>query len=127
MRSCRSRRRHRRTETRALRALACTGRDPCLLHVADWAVARTEVSVVSRPLAAALGRLPARQRDVLQLYAFAGLDYDTIARSLGIPLGSGPVRPFAEVGGGRNRPGASAVGCRYTARWSEVAESMPPK
>ncbi|WP_433064650.1 RNA polymerase sigma factor [Dactylosporangium sp. CS-033363] len=81
-------RRHRRTETRGLRLLARTGRDPFVPDVADRAVARADASAVSRELAAVLARLPARQRDVLLLYALADLDYDTIARTLGIPLGT---------------------------------------
>ncbi|MER7283087.1 RNA polymerase sigma factor [Dactylosporangium sp. NPDC000244] len=81
-------RRHRRTETRALRMLARTGRDPLVPDVADRAVDRAHASAVSREMAAVLARLPARQRDVLLLYALADLDYDTIARTLGIPLGS---------------------------------------
>ncbi|MFI5907982.1 RNA polymerase sigma factor [Dactylosporangium sp. NPDC051541] len=81
-------RRHRRTETRALRTLARTGQDPLVPDIADRAVDRADASAVSRELAAILARLPARQRDVLLLYALADLDYDTIARTLGIPLGS---------------------------------------
>jgi RNA polymerase sigma-70 factor (ECF subfamily) len=81
-------RRHRRTETRALRLLARTGRDPFVPDVADRAVDRADASAMSRELAGVLARLPARQRDVLLLYALADLDYDTIARTLGIPLGS---------------------------------------
>ena len=81
-------RRHRRTETRALRALARTGEDPCVADIADRAVARADASAMHRSLAAVLARLPARQRDVLLLFAVGDLDYDTIARMLGIPLGS---------------------------------------
>ncbi|GAA3454150.1 RNA polymerase sigma factor [Dactylosporangium matsuzakiense] len=81
-------RRHRRTETRALRTLARTGQDPLVPDVADRAIARADASTARRDLAGVLARLPARQRDVLLLYALADLDYDTIARTLGIPLGS---------------------------------------
>jgi RNA polymerase sigma-70 factor (ECF subfamily) len=81
-------RRHRRTEVRALRAIARTGRDPHLDDIADRAVARADASMHNRRLAAALAALPARQRDVLLLFAVADLDYDTIAATLGIPLGS---------------------------------------
>lgn len=81
-------RRHRRTETRALRTLARTGHDPHVHDFADRAVDRVDASSLSRELAAVLARLPGRQRDVLLLYALADLDYESIARTLGIPLGS---------------------------------------
>lgn len=60
-------RRHRRTEARAYRAYARAAR---------------------QRLAAALTRLPRRQRDVLLLYAVAQLEYAEIAEALDIPLGS---------------------------------------
>jgi len=82
-------RHHRRTETRALRLLARTGHDPCVVEdVADRVADRVDASRLTRQAAAALAKLPTRQRDVLLLYAVANLDYDTIARTLGIPLGS---------------------------------------
>ncbi|WP_432825362.1 RNA polymerase sigma factor [Dactylosporangium sp. CA-092794] len=81
-------RRHHRSETRALRALARTGEDPFLADIAERAVDRADAAVLQRRLAAALAALPARQRDVLLLFALADLDYDTIGRTLGIPLGS---------------------------------------
>ncbi|HTJ32627.1 MAG TPA: RNA polymerase sigma factor [Dactylosporangium sp.] len=80
--------RHRRTEVRALRALARTGRDPLVADVAERAVHRADAAVLWRRLAGVLASLPERQRDVLLLFAVAQLDYDTIARTLGIPLGS---------------------------------------
>jgi RNA polymerase sigma factor (sigma-70 family) len=81
-------RRHRRTEVRALRALARTGWDPHTADVAERAVDRADASVLSRDLAAVLARLPARQRDVLLLHAVAELDHDQIAATLDIPLGT---------------------------------------
>ncbi len=81
-------RRHRRSETRALRALARTGRDLDLTDIADGAAARADASALTRRLAAVLAALPARQRDVLLLYAVAELGYEEIARTLDIPLGS---------------------------------------
>ena len=81
-------RRHRRTEVRGLRALARTGHDPYTLDIADSAVARVDATALNRRLAAVLAALPARQRDVLLLYAVAEFDYAEIAASLGIPPGS---------------------------------------
>jgi RNA polymerase sigma factor (sigma-70 family) len=56
--------------------------------IADRAADRADAAALKRRLAAALASLPARQRDVLLLFALADLDYDAIARTLGIPLGS---------------------------------------
>ncbi|MFG2039036.1 RNA polymerase sigma factor [Dactylosporangium sp. NPDC048998] len=81
-------RRHRRTEVRGLRALARTGHDPYTLDIADSAVARVDATALNRRLATVLAALPARQRDVLLLYAVAELDYAEIAASLDIPPGS---------------------------------------
>ncbi|RFU38096.1 RNA polymerase subunit sigma-70, partial [Actinomadura logoneensis] len=41
-----------------------------------------------RGLAAAIAGLPAAQRDVLLLVAWAGLTYDEAGRALGIPAGT---------------------------------------
>jgi RNA polymerase sigma-70 factor (ECF subfamily) len=82
-------RRRRRDEVRALRALARTGLDPLLEeNLSERAVARVDASTASRRVAAALAALPARQRDVLLLFAVAELEYVEIAAALGIPLGS---------------------------------------
>jgi len=81
--------RRRRDEVRALRAIARTGVDPLAEDgMADCAVARADASIQSRRVAAALARLPARQRDVLLLFAVAELEYAEIAAALDIPLGS---------------------------------------
>jgi RNA polymerase sigma-70 factor (ECF subfamily) len=81
-------RRHRRSETRGLRALARTGREPDVSDIAERAAARADASAQNRRLAAVLAALPARQRDVLLLHAVAELGYEEIATTLGIPLGS---------------------------------------
>ncbi|MEV0716745.1 RNA polymerase sigma factor [Asanoa sp. NPDC050611] len=75
-------RRHRRTEVRALRALADAGADP------DAAAARIDAQRTVRRLAGVLAALPRRQRDVLLLFAIAELDHAEIATALGIPVGT---------------------------------------
>jgi RNA polymerase sigma factor (sigma-70 family) len=87
-------RRHRRDEVRAYRALARAGIDP-LFNAAGVhegherrAGERADASAQSRKVAAALARLPRRQRDVLLLVALADLEYSEVADALGIPVGS---------------------------------------
>jgi RNA polymerase sigma-70 factor (ECF subfamily) len=81
--------RRRRDEVRGLRALARTGLDPLIEeNHAERVIARTDASSSYRQLAAALARLPARQRDVLLLYAIGELTHAEIAVALNIPLGS---------------------------------------
>jgi RNA polymerase sigma factor (sigma-70 family) len=49
---------------------------------------RFEAHMLGPELAAALGSLPAADRDALLLRAWAELDYDEIARALDIPIGT---------------------------------------
>jgi RNA polymerase sigma-70 factor (ECF subfamily) len=84
-------RRHRRDEVRSYRLLARTGVDP--ISEADAgheqrADERTDARARARRIAGALAALPARQRDVLLLYAVGELEYAEIAEALHIPLGS---------------------------------------
>lgn len=78
---------HRRSETRMLRAYARTGTDP-LDDDADRVDARVSASACARPLAGALAALPARDRDVLLLVAWADLTYEQVAEALSIPVGT---------------------------------------
>ncbi|WP_315987115.1 RNA polymerase sigma factor [Actinomadura sp. HBU206391] len=41
-----------------------------------------------RPLAEAVARLPADQRDVLLLVALAGFNYEEVAQALNVPFGT---------------------------------------
>jgi len=82
-------RRHRRTEIRALRALARAGGGPRAAEgPAQRATDRVDAARVVGRLSAVLAKLPRRQRDVLMLYAVAELEYAEIADALRIPLGS---------------------------------------
>jgi RNA polymerase sigma factor (sigma-70 family) len=81
--------RRQRDEVRGFRALARTGTDPLVEEShAERVIARADASSLSRSVADALARLPARQRDVLLLFAVAELEYAEIAAALDIPLGS---------------------------------------
>ena len=80
---------HRRTELRALRGYARAADSGAVEEgFADRAADRADAQAGQRRIAAALARLPARQRDVLLLFAVAELDYAEIAAALDIPLGS---------------------------------------
>ena len=79
---------HRRTESRMLRAFARTGTDPVVEGHADRIDSRVTAASVQRDLAAALAGLSAGDRDALLLIAWADLSYEQTATALGIPLGT---------------------------------------
>lgn len=79
---------HRRTEVRALRALARTGVDPVAESWTDRVDSRVTAQAASGPLAAALAELAARDRHVLLLIAWADLSYQEAAEALAIPVGT---------------------------------------
>jgi hypothetical protein len=66
--------RHRRTEIRQYRALACTGADPVTDLFTDRVDARVSASAVGRRLAAALAWLSTDHRDTLLLVARGDTD-----------------------------------------------------
>ena len=79
---------HRRAEVRMLRAYARTGADSVAAGHADRVDSRVCAAAVQRDLAAALAGLPAGDRDVLLLIAWADLSYEETAAALGIPVGT---------------------------------------
>lgn len=79
---------HRRAEVRMLRAWARTGADPVAEGHADLVASQVAAAAVQRDLAAALAALPAGDRDVLLLIAWADLSYEETAAALGIPVGT---------------------------------------
>ncbi|MER6158131.1 RNA polymerase sigma factor [Streptomyces sp. NPDC001868] len=80
---------HRRTEVRALKALARTGHDPVAASWSETWVERTDTRVAAQgPLAGALAALPAGDRHVLLLVAWADLGYQEVAQALDIPVGT---------------------------------------
>ena len=81
--------RQRRTEVRALRALARTGRDPVAVSWGDSWVEETDSRIAAQgPLAGALAALSAGDRNVLLLVAWADLTYQEVAEALDIPVGT---------------------------------------
>ncbi|WP_406303322.1 RNA polymerase sigma factor [Streptomyces sp. NBC_00885] len=78
----------RRTEVRALAALARTGRDPVAESWVDHADDRVTAQAAHGPLAGALGSLSGGDRHVLLLVAWADLTYQEVAEALSIPVGT---------------------------------------
>jgi RNA polymerase sigma factor (sigma-70 family) len=84
---------HHRAESRWYAALARAGTDP-LITPSVWGgdedrIADRVVASQARPaLAAALARLPDRDRDALLLVAVGGLSYAEVAFALGVPEGT---------------------------------------
>jgi RNA polymerase sigma factor (sigma-70 family) len=81
-------RRYRRDEVRAYRALVRTGVDPLDDSHTQRADERIDATATTRRLAGVLAALPHRQRDVLLLYAIAGMQPAEIAVALGAPVGT---------------------------------------
>ncbi|MFJ3796173.1 RNA polymerase sigma factor [Streptomyces sp. NPDC090088] len=85
--------RQRRTEVRALKALARTGQDPVAASWgesggASW-VEDTDSRIAAQgPLAGALAALSVGDRHVLLLVAWAELTYQEVAEALDIPVGT---------------------------------------
>ena len=79
---------HRRSEVRALRALARTGVDPVAESWADRADSRVTAQAAHGRLAEALATLADRDRHVLLLVAWADLSYQEVAEALSIPVGT---------------------------------------
>jgi RNA polymerase sigma-70 factor (ECF subfamily) len=81
--------RHYRTEKARYRAIAratpetADGVDP-----AERVAARVAAGAVRAPLAEALSRLSAGDRDVLLLIAWCDFSYEEVAAALGIPVGT---------------------------------------
>ncbi|MBO2453445.1 sigma-70 family RNA polymerase sigma factor [Actinomadura barringtoniae] len=82
-------RRHRRAEVSRYRTFVRTG---VLMDaaegVAERAVERASAEMSGRRLADAIAKLPARDRDVLLLVAWADLTYEQVADALGLPVGT---------------------------------------
>ncbi|MCX4582982.1 RNA polymerase sigma factor [Streptomyces sp. NBC_01481] len=78
----------RRTEVRALKALARTGHDPVTESWVDHADDRVTAQAVHVPLAGALAGLSTGDRHVLLLVAWADLGYQEVAEALSIPVGT---------------------------------------
>jgi RNA polymerase sigma factor (sigma-70 family) len=81
-------RQHARTEVRRLRAYARVVADPIGPDIGNGVAERIGAAAAGRRAALAVADLPAEQREVLLLLAWAELDYAGIARALGVPLGT---------------------------------------
>ncbi|EDY55260.2 sigma-70 family RNA polymerase sigma factor [Streptomyces sviceus] len=79
----------RRSEVRALKALARTGQDPLATSWSESWVEDTDSRIAAQgPLAGALAALSAGDRHVLLLVAWADLSYQEVAEALDIPVGT---------------------------------------
>lgn len=81
-------RHHWRSQARQLRAYDRVSGDSASPSLADESDARIDARRHHEALAGALSRLSPPDRDVLTLYAWAGLSYEEIAQSLQIPAGT---------------------------------------
>lgn len=85
-------RNHLRDERRQLAAYARRGTDPLAdpdaLAAFSTAEARADSAAISAELAQILARMPARDRHVLLLFAWADMSYAEIAQALNIPVGT---------------------------------------
>jgi RNA polymerase sigma factor (sigma-70 family) len=79
---------HRRSETRMLRALAKTGTDLVAHSYGDGIEDRVVAAAVRQPLGRALAALSPKYREVLLLIAWADLSYEEAAEALGISIGT---------------------------------------
>jgi RNA polymerase sigma-70 factor, ECF subfamily len=105
---------HRRAEARRWRALARSAAAVQCEPEADAAAARLTAQAAGRELMETLARLPARQRDVLLLYAWAELEYAEIARALEVPIGTVRSRLHRARGALRASLGAFEGETRWT-------------
>jgi RNA polymerase sigma factor (sigma-70 family) len=80
--------RHHRGEQRRYRAMARTGVEEVADGHADQVAVRVDATARQSALAAALAEIPARDRDVLLLVAWAELTSDQAGQALGIPAGT---------------------------------------
>ncbi|MFC8712307.1 RNA polymerase sigma factor [Streptomyces sp. NPDC057197] len=78
----------RRSEVRALKALARTGLDPVAESWTDRSDSRVTAQAAQALLAGALAALAPGDRHVLLLVAWADLGYQEVAEALGIPVGT---------------------------------------
>jgi RNA polymerase sigma-70 factor (ECF subfamily) len=81
-------RRHSRTELSQLNVYSRTGSDPALPLDETAIVDRLVADAFWPKVAAELADMDAMDRDVLTLYAWAGMSYNAIAETLDVPVGT---------------------------------------
>ncbi|GAB2871899.1 RNA polymerase sigma factor [Actinoallomurus bryophytorum] len=79
---------HRRAERRRHRLLARTGADRVSASFTDSSDARVTAERLGPRVASVLAGLPAGERDLLLLIAWADLTYEEAAEALGVPMGT---------------------------------------
>ncbi|WP_433511521.1 RNA polymerase sigma factor [Nonomuraea sp. CA-143628] len=81
-------REHRRAEVRRNRVLARTPAHGAVESFDERSAARVTAERLQPKLAAVLAKLPAADRDLLLLIAWAELTYEEAAQALGVPIGT---------------------------------------
>lgn len=81
-------RKHARVEAKAWKGLVADGAAAVPVDAIDAIGSRIDAEVAVKAIAAALRKMPTRDRDALLLYAWADLDYEGVAQALGIPVGT---------------------------------------
>lgn len=79
---------HSRLEARAWKGLVAAGAAEVGHDAIEALGSRVDAEIAVHRLAAALARMPARDRDTLLLHAWADLDYEGIAQALAVPVGT---------------------------------------
>ena len=81
-------RKHARVEALAWKGLVADGAAAVPFDAIAAIGTRIDAEIAVKEIAAALRKMPARDRDALLLYAWSDLDYAGVAEALGIPMGT---------------------------------------
>ena len=81
-------RKHARVEAKAWKGLVADGAAAVPVDAIEAIGSRIDAEAAVKAIAAALRKMPTRDRDALLLYAWADLDYEGVAQALGIPVGT---------------------------------------
>ncbi|TFB52067.1 sigma-70 family RNA polymerase sigma factor [Cryobacterium tagatosivorans] len=81
-------RKHSRVEAKAWKGLVAHGAAAVPDDAIEAIGSRIDAEFAVKAIAAALRKMPTRDRDALLLYAWADLDYEGVAQALQIPVGT---------------------------------------
>ena len=81
-------RKHSRVEAKAWKGLVADGAAAVPDDAIEAIGSRIDAEFAVKAIAAALRKMPTRDRDALLLYAWADLDYEGVAQALRIPVGT---------------------------------------